>query len=454
MSTSEAAESAQVDAGHTTDNSRGRLNDLIERAAAKDAVKDFNAAAELYSEATELQATLNGEMSPRNADLLFSYGKAVYSVAVSKSDVLGSKVAGEPQTSSASKSEQKIVSSGPSLQENNLVRSAIASSAKQSTTIEDTANVETGNKAYFQFTGDENYDDSESDEGDEKGDGGADSDDDDDDDFANAFEVLDLARILYHKQLATSEEAVGKGKSSVESPSVKHVKSRLADTYDLQAEISLEAERFSDAVSDLKTALELRQSLFPIEDPSIAECHYKLSLALEFESANNENVKVGDDDYQGREMTRAEAAVQMEKAIESCQVRMAQEEQKLQTSDSLDEDKATAIKRQIANVKDIINDMEQRLIDLRRLPAPLGDPNEKDEAMLRGILGQMMGQTPSEQQAKLDAVAKDANDLSSLVKRKQPNSQALPKESSTHKRPAPEDSQEDISKRTRMGDTV
>lgn len=72
-----------------------QLDHLKARATLKYSIKDYNAAAELYSEATELQAELNGEMSSLNADLLYKYGRCLYHVAVKNSDVLGLKVAGE-----------------------------------------------------------------------------------------------------------------------------------------------------------------------------------------------------------------------------------------------------------------------------------------------------------------------------------------------------------------------
>ncbi len=72
-----------------------QLDDLKARATLKYSIKDYDAAAELYSEATELQAELNGEMSSLNADLLYMYGRCLFHVAVKNSDVLGLKVAGE-----------------------------------------------------------------------------------------------------------------------------------------------------------------------------------------------------------------------------------------------------------------------------------------------------------------------------------------------------------------------
>ena len=74
-----------------------QLDDLKAQATLKYSVKDYDTAAELYSQATELQAELNGEMSAQNADLLYAYGRCLYHCAVKSSDVLGSKVAAEKQ---------------------------------------------------------------------------------------------------------------------------------------------------------------------------------------------------------------------------------------------------------------------------------------------------------------------------------------------------------------------
>lgn len=353
----------QVEAPTTTDI-RAQLDDLITRAAAKDATKDHNAASELYSQATELQAELNGEMSPENADLLYAYGKSLYNVAVSKSDVLGSKVAGEPQTSSNAPIA-KATSASSATTGGALVKDAISSSMTQTTATpakQVSQQLEAApSKPFFQFTGDDNFVDSdEEDEEEENGE----AEEEEEDDFANAFEVLDLARILYLKKLEAAEESntdKGKGKSADLPADLIHIKERLADTYDLQAEISLEGERFSDAVNDLRTALDLRNTLFPFEDPSVAECHYKLSLALEFASVQQQGEDEDEKEKVVDEEMRREAATQMERAIESCKVRMASEEKKLETDKDMDEDKVTAAKRKISNVKEIIADMEQRV---------------------------------------------------------------------------------------------
>ncbi|KAL3469458.1 hypothetical protein BJX99DRAFT_72595 [Aspergillus californicus] len=438
-----------------TKDTREQLETLIKRAAAKDLIKDYNTAAELYSEATELQAKLNGELSIENADLLFAYGKALYNVAISKSDVLGSKVAGKSQTQSDPAKPASTSGSAPVA--DSLVGNAVSSSAvKKQVKTRNAQSENTENRPFFQFTGDENFDISDS-EGEEEDDAAEGEDGDgDDDDFANAFEVLDLARILYHKKLSAVEGS-GKGKSTDCAFRSNDIKEHLADTYDLQAEISLEAERFLDAVTDLRTALELRQSLFPVEDPAIAECHYKLSLALEFGAVKHDD---GSEDDGAKPTTvdeemRTEAVTQMEKAIESCQVRMSQEQKKLDGDDSLDEDKQTALKRRIVNVKEIVSDMEQRLLDLQRPPVSVEQGiNEQSESMLKGLLGQIIGQSDNEKQTLLNSASENATDLSSFVKRKPAASKSSQQSSSaTPKRSAQEETEDSENKRARVNDS-
>lgn len=69
--------------------------------------------------------------------------------------------------------------------------------------------------------------------------------------------------------------------------------------------------------------------------------------------------------------------------------------------------------------------------------------------MLKGILGQIVGQSPTDQKARLDAVTKEATDLSGLVRRK-PANQASQQVAS--KRPAEDTDAENDSKRARVED--
>lgn len=353
--------------------SRTRLNDLTAQATLKYSIKDYNAAAELYSQATELQAELNGEMSSENADLLYAYGRCLYHVAVRNSDVLGSKVAGEKRDERSKKpggqKQTKEKTIGDVEDSRHVADQEIITKVVRTKEIEKDAGgkTEKENKPYFQFTGDENFDTSEEEEEDgTERDGEVEAPDDEEDDFVNAYEVLDLARVLLLRRLEEAEGGEGKDKVADEAQRTMQLKERLADTYDLQAEISLEGERFPNAVIDLKAAVALKKELFPQESSLIAEAHYKLSLALEFSSVTQHKDENGEAEAGGEahvdETMRGEAAKEMEAAIASCKLRIKQEEARLGTTVSSHEigGKLKVTKEDIDEVKEMVKDMEQR----------------------------------------------------------------------------------------------
>ncbi|KAJ9213098.1 hypothetical protein DTO166G4_5256 [Paecilomyces variotii] len=429
----------------TPEQLRAQLANLTERANAREALKDYNTAAELYSQAMEIQAQLNGEMSPENADLLYAYGKSLYNVAVSKSDVLGTKVAGKAADSEPAPAQPSNKSGSKSTGQGATQKGATGETGQTKTEE---------NRPYFQFTGDENFDVSDSEEGEDAENEGP---DEEEDDFANAFEVLDLARVLVLRKLEDVENKdSSSGKAADMPPEVKTLKERLSDIHDLQAEISLEAERFADAVSDLRAALELKESLFPFEDPTVAECHYKLSLALEFDSVHKAEDGTVSEDQSGADTEKREEAIKhMEKAIESCKVRMAKEQSKLDNGEVTDEDKVAAAKRKIGNVKEIVADMEQRLLDLRR--GPVSAAQNDDLNPLNGLLGQILGQAPEQQKAKLEEAVKNANDLSSFVKKKKqpaPTSVPAPAPATTGEKRSVDADGEQPSKRAKVEEST
>lgn len=373
--------------------SKAQLEHFAAEATAKYAIKDYDAAAELFSQATELQARINGEMSPQNADLLYAYGRCLYHLALRNSDVLGPKVAGEAQAeeskASGSKKQSNQSKSAASADE-----SATGEASSNGTDVKNNGAHEDsslgGKKPLFQFTGDENFDDSDDEDelasGGANGKEGGEAEEDPEDDFANAYEVLDLARILLLKRIEElhDQEGVlggkGKGKANTSSEAIMHqLKERLADTHDLQAEISLEGERFPAAVTDLKAALDLKKELFLESSSLVAEAHYKLSLALEFSSVTRQKDPEGGENEENKVQQvdvamREEAANEMEAAIQSCKLRIQVELARLNSGG---EDKGggqhggkKVTKFDIDDVKDMVEEMEQRVCCLPSLPSP------------------------------------------------------------------------------------
>ena len=348
-----------------------KLTNLKASATKEYSLKNYSQAADLYSEATELQASVNGEMSPQNAELLYAYGRCLYHVAISKSDVLGAKVAGgeEPKKK---KRRVEVSAAGGS----DALKSGEERTAEEvvGAVVEEKEGKTSGKKGedanskpFFQITGDENWTDSEDEGEDAEGEGEA---EEDEDDFATAYEVLDLARVLLTKQVAgadqTGEDGGGKGKAVANgsiSPEKRAVMERLADTHDLQAEIWLESERFSDAIPDFTAALELKQKLFPPESSLIAEGHYKLSLALEFASIRKTEQGEATEGAEEAppevdEEMRKEAAKHMESAIASCRSRVTKEKEQLASASEAEREKK---QKNIKEVEEMIQDLEQRV---------------------------------------------------------------------------------------------
>ena len=114
----------------------------------------------MYARAAELQAELNGEMSADNADILFLYGRSLFKVGQSKSDVLGGKASGEKKKPNGTvKSKKAEAPQAESKTESEkITEEGVAIIAGQSGGVEEAVDAK---KPLFQFTGDENFEDSD-----------------------------------------------------------------------------------------------------------------------------------------------------------------------------------------------------------------------------------------------------------------------------------------------------
>jgi HAT1-interacting factor 1 len=396
-----------------------KLDHLKASATQQYSLKNYSAAAEFYSEAAEVQDLVNGEMSPENSDLLYQYGRCLYHVGVSKSDVLGGKVASneEPKRKKRKTAPAPVAESSAAgaAKGEGILADAIKNGEAKAEVEEHSDMIEgkpSSDKPFFQITGDENWTDSEGEDDDgEDAEADGEEEEEEDDDFAIAYEILDVARVLLGRKL---ESLQGEGETS---PEARQIRERLADTHDLQAEIKLENEQFADAVTDAKAALGFKLQLFPQESGMVAEAHYKLAIALDFaalpappseEEENAEPQKDKEEPKVNEEM-RVEAATEMEKAIASCQLRIQKDQEAGKTA-------------AIADIKSMVGEMKNRLAELRKpveTMASAGPADVPDGAdPLRGVLGAMLGASKAEQAKVIQQATSQANDLSGLVKKR------------------------------------
>ncbi|KAF2996415.1 hypothetical protein E8E13_002390 [Curvularia kusanoi] len=405
-----------------------KLDELTQAASLQYSLKNFSAAADHYADAVEIQAELNGEMAPENAELLFYYGRALYKVAVAKSDVLGGKAAQEDQKKKKkAKKESKAEASA----------SASASSAKPAASSADTSSAPKPASTYFQLTGDENWDTSDDEEDDEDGD----AEEEEEDDFANAYEIFELARVAYQKQLdllsSSSDTTKGKTPATL-SPAARAIKEKLADCHGFLVEISLENERFHDAVADARSALALQEEINPFSHENVTESHYSLSLALEFASvskirednvdaARQQDATTSADNDNDNDSSpdginwalRNEAAQHTSLAIDSLQARLKTEEAALTDSTSpLTDQQKKDKKAIIADKKALLEELQGRLKDLKQDPTKQTDFDSIDSSVVQGLFGSLLGADKAKQAEILKQATQSANDVSQVVRKK------------------------------------
>ncbi len=153
---------------------RVSLADLCAKGTALYAHKNYEDAAAIFSQAAAMQSEMNGEMDPENAEILFLYGRSLFRVGQSQSEVLGGKApekkkeggGGEKKSkgkgkagASASRAAGEDTSKAQRVAEEGVAIIAAGTTAGQ----QEKAAIE-AKKPLFQFTGDENWDDSDEEE--------------------------------------------------------------------------------------------------------------------------------------------------------------------------------------------------------------------------------------------------------------------------------------------------
>ncbi|KAG6864847.1 hypothetical protein C0991_006788 [Blastosporella zonata] len=388
------------------------IESAIEHAKRAFALKKFEQAIEHYATALELMTQKVGEDSPETADLYFSYGKALLENAISQSSVLGKEQGEDGHEEEAApvgtNGKGPILSfSGDAEELDGDDDPAIDLFAQAAKTI-----------AEAEATG-EGEDEDEDEDGEPE------------DDFNAAWEVLDLARAIYDKQ-----------KDEVDD---EEVRLKLADTYIALGDVSLETEKFDQAITDYQAGLDLKTQLLPISSRQIAEAHYKLSMVLDLTP--------------GR---LSDAIVQAEKALASVESRLAelrdglsgqlppipQEEEKpnpkgkgkstgsrLVRDDLVQKMSKTQIEAEVKELSELKEDLALKVEELKTAPNESADGLTSAPAMAAQALDKELNAGSSATSGAAPAV----NDLTSMVKKKKPTEKrkaAADAESSTTEKKA------------------
>jgi len=111
----------------------------------------------------------------------------------------------------------------------------------------------------------------------------SDEEEDESDEVSNmelAWEMFELTSVICKRQL------------NEDGHNIKGVKSTLADAKHGLAQISLETERYDDAVTDFNECLSIYEEILEDKnDRLVAEAHYNIALALSFDKKYAESIK-------------------------------------------------------------------------------------------------------------------------------------------------------------------
>ncbi|KAG5518264.1 hypothetical protein PMAC_003060 [Pneumocystis sp. 'macacae'] len=306
--------------------------------------KQYEEAIEAYSWALERLVEARGEASLANADVVYAYGRALFYSAVKKSGIFGGAILS--------------------------LKDAASQEATQNIAQEKSKE---HMKKNFSFSSDESSEEEIMKE----------------DDFRIAWETLDFARILYQKILyAVKNKQIELLIEFQKVPEQSEIQKKLADTYDLLGEISLEnAENFQQASIDFQSALDLKSQVYSLESSLISEAHYKLALALEF--LEGDNVR--------------------EKAIEHVGWAIKSLEKRIEIKQQSEKGKEKQTKE--------IDNMQEMLLELRQKIDDLQKPFEKLKTITPNFEN-IIGKSQDNVKRTLPEIISNVNDLNSLVKKK------------------------------------
>ncbi|KAK3911973.1 Nuclear autoantigenic sperm protein [Frankliniella fusca] len=273
-------------------------------------VKDYFSAVAALAKGCELLAHKYGDTAPELGDAYLTYGRALLELARSESGVLGMNEEGETENEAdgdgeddeeeeggedgeEDEEEDKDGAEGSAELENGAEKGKdsaedkkeAASSEKEASAngkTEANGEAETNGKAETsepKTNGETSNGVTE--DGKEAGADQTIKEEEEEDDVNNlqlAWEVLELAKGIFQKQLEAEEEV------DVKANSLK-----LAEVYLKLGEVGVESENYTTAVDDMKKCLELQRKYLQNDDRRVAETLYNMgmaySLANEFDSA-------------------------------------------------------------------------------------------------------------------------------------------------------------------------
>ncbi|KAJ1920753.1 hypothetical protein H4219_001152 [Mycoemilia scoparia] len=296
------------------------ISELIDKGTRAFALEQWEDAINYFgemSQTTQVSEQAFGSQSPRYADALVMYGRALLQNAIHQTTLLAKKTLAE----AAAKSQQ-VEENGTPAKKGHI---QFEGEPDFRAFDEDGADEKEGEKNCDEpekvaGTSKEQSNGKEAETSNGGDEGGNDNEDEDDtgDDFSAAWEVLDVARVIQEQQPG------------------KDAQLKLSETLMLLGDVSMESESFEQATKDFEHALLVKKQHLADDDRELAEAYYKLALAYEY----------------NKETGKAIESLESVKQVLDKHKNRLMEEQK-----NASEDKTKSITEEIKDIDELLNDV-------------------------------------------------------------------------------------------------
>jgi len=263
-------------------------------------VNDVPAAVAEFAQACELLSAEFGETAKECAESYYYYGKSLLEMSRLESGVLGNALDGVPEEEDEANNSKVEDPAKMTEEEKKEVEEKVGEALNQNfDELEKKAEEKLAEEAAKQGKSDEK--EAEEDEGMEEGDDSQEDDEESQEEMDTekdaekkdgdeeksvenkeeeeepsnlqlAWEMLELAKVVYTKQMESADE---KNKKDIEE--------KLCRSILTLGEVSIENENYSQAVEDIEMCLKKQES-FPKDSRLVAETHYQLGVAQGFNS--------------------------------------------------------------------------------------------------------------------------------------------------------------------------
>ncbi|ORZ25322.1 hypothetical protein BCR42DRAFT_340312 [Absidia repens] len=347
----------------TSEGSTTTIQTLLDQGNKAFEKGDYETSTVKLGEACQQLDSLNGELNLKNGDAYFLYGRALLQYAIQRNSVLGNSA-----QASAEEVEHQQVETNTSAENTNPRFQFDEQPVFESSETGDESSKNDSNKA-----GDASDDDNDDDDNEEV----------QEDDFETAWDVLDVARLIYEK----SEDEDGKMK--------------LADVLLCLGDVSLETEKFDEALPDFEKAIEIKRSILKDDNRQLAEAHYKYALALEL-STKAPQLALS-------ELQKAQRVLKNRKATLENGSTQDDTGDKGKMKHTPDENS----QKEIVEIQELVSDLDEKITEL----SDRQDSEREAQELLKNLFGGLSKPAGETKPQDLTA-SSQVNDLSSLIKRK------------------------------------